>query len=284
MDMFEAYRTCIKNYATFRGRARRREYWLFILCNDLVFLVLYCAQYLAQQQQSGTLMYVVTALMSVYSLFIFLPGLAVTVRRLHDTGHSGWFYFVAFIPVVGWIILLVMLCKDSAPGSNEYGPNPKEITGFSSEVPPIEPLVPDPVSAFNNDTPGTVKVNYNNVETVSLKAVVKATCIQGPIPGKSATGEVLYIGRDRNLCQLVFPENTPGVSGVHCMLHSNGYTLEVSDLNSTYGTYLSDGTKLEPNKLVYLSDGKTTMASQERSVIYLGSQKVAVSVELVLPR
>ena len=61
----------------------------------------------------------------VYGLFTFLPGLAVLVRRLHDVGKSGWWYFIVFIPIIGVIWLLVLLATDSNPGSNEYGANPK---------------------------------------------------------------------------------------------------------------------------------------------------------------
>ena len=61
----------------------------------------------------------------VYGLFTFLPGIAVLVRRLHDVGKSGWWYFIVFIPIIGVIWLLVLLATDSNPGSNEYGANPK---------------------------------------------------------------------------------------------------------------------------------------------------------------
>lgn len=63
----------------------------------------------------------------IYFLAVLLPSIAVCVRRLHDIGKSGWFYFIAFIPLVGAIILLVWFCSDSQVGSNEYGKNPKEL-------------------------------------------------------------------------------------------------------------------------------------------------------------
>jgi uncharacterized membrane protein YhaH (DUF805 family) len=63
----------------------------------------------------------------IYSLAMLIPGIAVTVRRLHDTGRSGWWVLVALIPVLGFIALLVFMVLDSQPGSNEYGPNPKEV-------------------------------------------------------------------------------------------------------------------------------------------------------------
>jgi uncharacterized membrane protein YhaH (DUF805 family) len=63
----------------------------------------------------------------IYALVIFIPGLAVTVRRLHDVGKSGWWYLLAFIPLIGAIILLVWFCTDSQAGTNKWGANPKEI-------------------------------------------------------------------------------------------------------------------------------------------------------------
>ncbi len=62
----------------------------------------------------------------LYSLAAFLPGFAVTCRRLHDTGRSGWWFLLVFLPIVGLIVLIVFLCLDSQPGENAYGPNPKE--------------------------------------------------------------------------------------------------------------------------------------------------------------
>ena len=69
---------------------------------------------------------ILSILSVIWSLAIFLPSLAVCIRRLHDIGKSGWWYLLAFIPLVGAIILIIWFCKDSEPGANAYGPNPKE--------------------------------------------------------------------------------------------------------------------------------------------------------------
>jgi len=61
----------------------------------------------------------------LYALAVFVPGLAVSVRRLHDIGKSGWYYFIILIPIAGPIWFLVLMCTDSQPGDNQYGPNPK---------------------------------------------------------------------------------------------------------------------------------------------------------------
>ena len=105
-----------KNYANFSGRARRAEYWQFALFQIIVFVVL------------AVLMRVSTAFLYVYVLYALaslIPSLALVVRRLHDVGKSGWFYFIALIPLVGGIWLLVLFCTAGNPGTNQYGPDPK---------------------------------------------------------------------------------------------------------------------------------------------------------------
>jgi uncharacterized membrane protein YhaH (DUF805 family) len=64
-------------------------------------------------------------IVALYGLAVLLPGISVGVRRLHDTNHSGWWYFIQLIPLIGSIWILVLLCKDSTPGDNRFGPNPK---------------------------------------------------------------------------------------------------------------------------------------------------------------
>lgn len=112
------YIDVLKKYATFSGRARRKEYWMFNLINVLVAAVLLGLGFLIGENV-GFIVYV------VYLLGVTLPSLAVLVRRLHDTGRSGWWYFIGFVPLVGAIMLLVFTCGDSKQEQNEYGPNPK---------------------------------------------------------------------------------------------------------------------------------------------------------------
>ena len=111
----EWYVAVLKKYAVFSGRARRKEYWMFVLFNFIFAL----AAFLLGLITFG-LLYV------VYIVAVFVPSLAVSVRRLHDIGKSGWYYLIVLIPIVGPIWLLVLMCRDSQPGNNEYGPNPKE--------------------------------------------------------------------------------------------------------------------------------------------------------------
>jgi uncharacterized membrane protein YhaH (DUF805 family) len=113
----EWYLEVIKKYAVFEGRTRRREYWMFFLVNFIIELLLGMVEVMI-----GTM----GLLSGIYSLFIFIPSLAVTVRRLHDTNRSGWWILIGLVPLVGWIFLLIFMIQDSTPGKNFYGPNPKE--------------------------------------------------------------------------------------------------------------------------------------------------------------
>lgn len=127
------YVNVIRNhYADFRGRARRREYWMFYLINMLVSLALYLpfAVQAASAPDPATVTPSGLALLSLvvaglYSLFVLIPSLAVSVRRLHDTGRSGWWYLINFVPFVGGLVFLIFMVLDSQPGANRWGPNPK---------------------------------------------------------------------------------------------------------------------------------------------------------------
>lgn len=126
-DFVWAIKTCFAKYSTFSGRARRKEFWywyLFVCLTTIVAFLLSCllALIFAASDMGGAEIFVI--LNGIWSLIIFLPNLAVTVRRLHDAGHSGWYYLISMIPLIGVILLLVALCTDSVEG-NKYGPNPK---------------------------------------------------------------------------------------------------------------------------------------------------------------
>lgn len=112
----------LKKYAVFRGRARRKEYWFFLLFGMILAIIAAILDNVLgiaiEGQVYGPIYYLLC-------LALFFPGLAVSVRRLHDVGKSGWFFFIALIPIVGAIWLLVLACRDSMPGENQYGPNPK---------------------------------------------------------------------------------------------------------------------------------------------------------------
>jgi uncharacterized membrane protein YhaH (DUF805 family)/Flp pilus assembly protein TadD len=124
------YLQVLKKYAEFSGRARRKEYWMFTLFN-IIFLII--ANILdnilgtAIEDMGYGLFYI------LYTLAILIPGLAVSVRRLHDVGKSGWMILISLIPIIGLIWLFVLLVTDSNPGENKYGANPKEAVKENSD-------------------------------------------------------------------------------------------------------------------------------------------------------
>ena len=116
------YLQVLKKYAVFSGRARRSEYWFFVLFNTLAYIAVIALDNILGLTFQGIAYGVLYAL---YSLAVIIPSLSVLVRRLHDTNKSGWYFLIGLIPIIGGIILLVFLVQDSAEGENEYGPNPK---------------------------------------------------------------------------------------------------------------------------------------------------------------
>lgn len=124
--MFNWYKKVVlENYANFSGRARRSEYWYFVLTNTLIFLVLYGIGVGLVLNQSFMVGGVFSAVALLYMLATLVPSLAVAVRRLHDVDKSGWYYFVGLIPLVGGIIMLIWFCTEGTTGANNYGADPK---------------------------------------------------------------------------------------------------------------------------------------------------------------
>lgn len=112
----------LKKYATFSGRAQRAEYWYFVLFYILIFIGLSFIDGVMGSFSSEAGMGFLGGLLT---LGLLIPSIAVGVRRLHDTGRSGWWLLLALIPLVGAIVLLVFTVQDSEAGANSYGPNPK---------------------------------------------------------------------------------------------------------------------------------------------------------------
>lgn len=127
------YLHVLKNYATFSGRARRKEYWMFFLISALISIVLTLLDILLG---TYSVEYEAGLFSGLYSLLILIPSIAVVVRRLHDTNRSGWWILISLIPLVGVIVLFVFICLDSQPGTNRFGANPKEAA--SQTLPPVE--------------------------------------------------------------------------------------------------------------------------------------------------
>lgn len=136
MDFMTAVRTGLSKYVDFSGRARRSEFWYFVLFTFLVGIVASILDSIlgTDYDTSGGL------INTLASLALLLPSLAVAVRRLHDIDRSGWWILLGIIPIVGWIIVIVWYCTDTKPGDNQYGPDPKNgPTGAYPPPPPAEP-------------------------------------------------------------------------------------------------------------------------------------------------
>jgi uncharacterized membrane protein YhaH (DUF805 family) len=120
----------LRRYAEFSGRSRRKEYWMFALLNVLisVFVGMVTLVMAVSVSSESAMMAVVTPVLILWfllSLAFIIPGLAVTIRRLHDTDRSGWNILWGLIPLIGAIMLLVFYFTDGTPGPNRFGPDPK---------------------------------------------------------------------------------------------------------------------------------------------------------------
>ena len=169
----------------------------------------------------------------VLDLAVVLPLLAAACRRLHDTGRSGWYLLVGLAPPVGSIILLIWLCEPGQPGSNQYGAAPGVPYGSAHAAAPVG--------------------------------------LAGPAKGLIYTlhpNSASNIGRS-NTCA-VCVGNTAGVSRIHCALRPLAGGVELTDLGSTYGTFLADGKQLPPNFPATLRNGDR---------FYLGSPNVMFRLE-----
>lgn len=114
----------VENYCNFSGRASRSEYWwyaLFVFILNAAFGVVTPPYSLMDSHSVGTIV------SGVVGLALFLPGLGLAVRRLHDIGRSGWWLLIGIIPIIGWILLIVWYCKDSMMSDNQYGPVPNMV-------------------------------------------------------------------------------------------------------------------------------------------------------------
>ncbi|HEV2748516.1 MAG TPA: DUF805 domain-containing protein [Allosphingosinicella sp.] len=123
----------LKRYADFSGRSRRKEYWMFALFLAIVYAVLIAAMMAFGVLEDGGAdgglgLFSGTALvlLVVFALAIFIPSLAVTVRRFHDQDRSGWFVLLNFVPYIGGLIVLVFMCLEGTKGPNRFGPDPKD--------------------------------------------------------------------------------------------------------------------------------------------------------------
>lgn len=123
----------IKNhYADFEGRLTRKPFWMFVLIS---WIISFGISMIEGIMGLGDL----AVLSILYSLILLIPNIAITTRRLHDTGRSGWWQLLWFIPIIGWIVLIVFLAQDTTPADNQYGANPKATAVSASVQPPVQP-------------------------------------------------------------------------------------------------------------------------------------------------
>lgn len=123
------YLKVLKQYADFRGRARRKEYWMFTLIHlciifVLAFLTVFLTNDFYGNEEPN---FIGLSIIGIYFIATFIPFLAVTARRLHDIGKSGWWYLINFVPYIGGFVILIFTCMDGNIGVNQWGENPKGI-------------------------------------------------------------------------------------------------------------------------------------------------------------
>lgn len=132
-----------KKYLEFNGRAHRTEYWMFVLISFLISIAISIVGSTIKLPWVSVL----------YSLAVFIPSIAVGVRRLHDTNRSGWWLLLVLIPLIGFIVLIVFLATDSAAGDNEYGSNPKGNAGGTPSEEPAEETSSSQQPHVSTETP-----------------------------------------------------------------------------------------------------------------------------------
>jgi uncharacterized membrane protein YhaH (DUF805 family) len=132
MSFLDSVRTCLRKYGDFSGRARPSEYWFWYLAVSAAYVVVFVAFLIPAlitmdpvTEEPGVLGTIGMILWTILALGTVVPMISAAVRRLHDTGKSGWFFLLTFIPFAGGIIGIVLLAAGGEPGPNRFGPDPK---------------------------------------------------------------------------------------------------------------------------------------------------------------
>lgn len=227
------YLKVLKKYIEFNGRASRAEFWYFQLFNLLIYGIFMAAIVVAAAMESLIFAQIIYILMLLYGVVILLPGLAVAIRRLHDTGRSGWWYFIILIPVVGVFIWLYFMIEASEEGANKFG-------------------------ILDSDNMGqrdTQTISKGNAKFISDKPLY---------PNVNIDRKGLTMGRRS---EIVIDNDY--VSSQHLevgMIDANTYY--VKDLGSSNGTYI-EGHKLIPYEEKIITEGTPVILGSEEVVYYL---------------
>ena len=250
VTMGEALKLYFSNYSNFKGRSRRSEYWKGGIAVGLISGLISSLAYLPMMtgEESGLAFSGILSLVAlIWSLVIFLPSLALVVRRLHDTGHSGWCYFCSLIPLVGGILIFVWMCTDSTE-ANQWGPNPK-FKPIRRQMPQApQPAKQIPVASQPAEIPLTAvptaqhRMPESNPVAMPMPAATpafSATLIlcTGPMSGRQYTyhaGDKAVFGRSK-ACDVLLT-GYEKVSGTHCRIEVGYQKVTVTDLGSTNGT------------------------------------------------
>lgn len=248
----EAIKLYFSNYANFSGRTRRSAYFKAIIFINIITSAL-----------SG-----IPELAAIWALVTLLPGISMVVRRLHDTGRSGWYYLFILIPLVGPIMLLVWICSDSKE-DNRWGPNPKRPSGGYAPAP--SPALPDNRSSYYAQTgsPTAAAPAYEPAAPAASNITLRVCT--GAMAGNDYScppGTQAILGRAPSRCQIVLDASYNLVSGVHCRIDFYDRYVSVTDLNSTNGTFVN-GTRLTPGQ---------PMNAQNGATIYLANSSCAFQV------
>ena len=230
----------LMKYAVFTGRARRSEFWGFVLLELVLFFVAFVLDILTGTSHDGSM----GLFLALTVLALFIPGWAVTVRRLHDTDKSGWLALIGFVPLVGGVILFVLMLLDSDSSLNRYGPNPK----YLSVAPEMSAAasVADPVGSgyISNWVLSGFDAHGNR-----LRFSIDSNDEQLRRYG-------LIIGREPENADLAISSSS--ISRRHARIFFSDNDLWIEDLNSMNGTLL-DGNQLEQGRAGVFSNGARLM-------------------------
>lgn len=286
VTMGEAFKLFFRNYSNFNGRARRSEYWKGVIAVGLVTGLIsgLSTGLLATGSEAGMAIAGILSILSlIWAFAILLPTLSIVVRRLHDTGHSGWCYFCGLIPLVGGILMFVWMCTDSTE-DNQWGSNPKyrPIRRATPKPAPTPAPAPKPIPApqpanVPDDIPMTALPSAQrmpgNPPAPPKPAGFSATLLlcTGPMAGMQIAcrpGDRVVLGRSKSGASHVLT-GYDKVSGTHCRIEAKGNCVTVTDLGSTNGTKVGSQ-KLTPNVPVNVPHG---------GIIFLADQNCAFQVK-----